>query len=158
MLVLLLHDSRWYIFVGILCQNFVESSISGVLILRNFFYCLQGNNHKRVGPRGTKAHWVNPFKFVLAVKKAIISIELAQGELSPIGLIPINFLTGFKAIISRDSAQGELRSIGFILSFFHWLQGNNIKRSNPMGTKDHWVDTYQFLLLTAGKWYQESRT
>ena len=25
-----------------------------------FIYCLQGNNIKRVGPRGTKAHWFNP--------------------------------------------------------------------------------------------------
>ena len=62
MFILLLHDSRWYIFVGILCQNFVESSISGGLIPCNFFsFC-----------------------------KAIITIELYLGSIRPIGLIYIN--------------------------------------------------------------------
>ena len=65
MFILLLHDSSLYIFVGVLCQHFVYLSqvhllqyIWGVSPYR-FFYCLKGNNHKIVGPRGTKAHWVN---------------------------------------------------------------------------------------------------
>ena len=111
-------------FVGVLCQNFsichnlIDSSISGRLISCDFFYCLQGNNHKRVVPSGTKAHWVNPYQFILAFWKEIISWESAQGSLSPIGLITSHFFTCYKAIISKESDQGALRPIGLIPSIF----------------------------------------
>ena len=65
-----------------------NSSIYVGLINSNVFYCIQGNNHKRFGPRGTKANWVDPYQFILDVWKAIISRELAQGILSLFGLIP----------------------------------------------------------------------
>ena len=61
-------------FVGVLCQhfichNFIDALISGGLIPHNFFYFLQGNNDKRVIPRGTKPYWVNPYQFILAFCK-----------------------------------------------------------------------------------------
>ena len=84
------------------------------LIPRMFLNCLQGNNIKRFYPRGTRAHWVNTRHIVFTDRKAIISRESSLGTLRPIGLIP---------------------SI-----FFHWLQGNNIKRVGPRGTKAHWVN------------------
>ena len=58
-----------------ICDKLIESSISGGLIHINLFYCLQGNNNKRVVPRGTNDHWVNPYKYILVVWKAIISRE-----------------------------------------------------------------------------------
>ena len=73
-------------------HKLIESSISGGLISRNLFYCLQGDKHKRFRPRGTNDHWVNPYQFILAVWKAIISKESSQWALSHIGLIPIIFL------------------------------------------------------------------
>ena len=110
----------WLFYVSIfsICHKFIDSIISGGLIPSHLFYCLQGNNNKRFVPRVNKAHWVNPYKFILAVCKAIISIELAQGSLSTIGLIP---------------------------SHFYWMQGKNIKRVGPRGTKSHWVNPWQFL-------------
>ena len=110
----------WVFYVRILsiCHKLIGSIISEGLIPRNLFYFLQGNNQKRVGPRGTKAHRVNPYKFILVIWKAIISRELYQGTLSPIGLIPSHFLTGRKAIISRDPDLGALRTIGLIPSMF----------------------------------------
>ena len=106
-------------FEGVSCQNFsichsfIDSSISGGLAPHNLFYCLQVNNHTRVGPRDTKAHWVNPQQFILAVWKAIIPRDLAIGTLSPIGLIH---------------------------SIFFCPQGNNIKRVGPRGTNAHYVE------------------
>ena len=84
----------WVFYVRILyiCHKFIDSSISGGLIPHHLFYFLQGDNHYRVVPRGTKAHWVNPYQFIFAVWKAIISRELSQGTLSPIRLIPSHFL------------------------------------------------------------------
>ena len=68
-------------FVGVLCNNVVY--LSQVHLLHYIwgvnpsqcFYCLQGNNQKIVGPRGKEAHWVNPYQYILAVWKAIISRE-----------------------------------------------------------------------------------
>ena len=136
--------------LGVLCQNFVY--LSQFHWLQNIwrvsplqlFYCLQGNNYKRVGPRGTNNHWVNPCQFILAVWKEIISRESAIGALSPIGLTHGNFFNGCKAIISRDPYQGALIPIVLIPSFFNCLKGNNIQIFVSRGTKSHWVDPYQF--------------
>ena len=135
-------------FCGVLCQNVVYFSQVNWLqyIWRvnpsQFFYCLQGNNHKRVGPRVTKACSGNPYKFILAFYKEIISIELYQGTLSPIGLIPDHFPTGYKAVISIESDRGSLRPILLIpIIYFRCLEGNNINRVGPRGIKSHWVNT-----------------
>ena len=142
----------WVFYIRILSifHNSVDPSISGGLIPRNLFYCPQGNNHKRFVPRVTKVHWVNPYQFILSVCNAIISRESSQGTISPIGLIPSHFFTSFKAIIPGESLQGELSPIGLIPSFFKWLQGDNIKRFGPRGTKVNWVNPYQFFYWPQG--------
>ena len=83
----------WVFYVRMLsiCHKFIDSNISGELILCNLFYCLQKNKQMRSGPRGTKAHWINPYEFILSVWKVIISRELAQSTLSTIGFIPSHF-------------------------------------------------------------------
>ena len=70
----------WGFYVRMLsiCQRFIDSSISGGLIPNNLFYFLQGNNNKRVFPRGTKAHWFNPYRFILSFRKAIISRDFPK--------------------------------------------------------------------------------
>ena len=110
----------FYVIMQSICHNFIDFIISRGLIPRNVFYFLQVNNHKRVGPRGTKYRWFNPYKFIFSVWKEIISRELDQGTLSPIGLIPGHF--------------------------FHWLQGNNINRVASRVTKDHCNNPYKFIL------------
>ena len=99
-----------------ICHKFIDSSISGGLIPCNLFYCLQGNNHDRVGPRGTKFHWINPYQFILAVWKAIISRELVKGTLSSIGLFPIDL-------------------------FCMYGKKLYINRVGPRYTKSHWVNS-----------------
>ena len=110
----------WVFYVRILsiCHNFIESSISGGLVPHDFSYCLQVNNHKRVGPRVTKAHWFNPCQFIISVWKAIISRESVIGTLCTIELTHGNFFTGYKTIISRESDQGALSPVGLIPSIF----------------------------------------
>ena len=78
---------------------------------------IQGNNIKIFGQRGTTENWVNS-QHSLTVCKAIITRESAQGSLSNIGLISSNIL--------------------------NLLQGNNMKRFVPRGTKAHYFNTYQF--------------
>ena len=95
-------------------HNFIDSRIFGELIFHNCFKYLQGKNNRILNPRGTKAHWINPYQFILAVWKEIISRESAIGTLSPIG-----------------STHGNV---------FYCMQGNNIKRVSPRGTKAHWVN------------------
>ena len=106
----------WVFYVRMLsiCHKFIDPSISGGLIPHICFGCLQVNNIKRVTPKGTKAHWVNPYKFILSVWKAIISRGLDQGTIIPIGLIPIIVFTGCKEIKSRESSQGALSPIELI--------------------------------------------
>ena len=84
----------WVFYIRILsiCHKFIDSNIYERFIPCGLCYCLQGNTHNRVVPRGTKAHLVNPYQFILAVWKAIISREPAQGIPSPIGSIPSIFL------------------------------------------------------------------
>ena len=121
-----------------ICHNFIDSSISGGLVPHNLFYCLQGNNHKRVGPRGTNYHCVDPYQFILVAWKAIISRESDIATLSTIGLTHGNVFTGWKAVISMESDLGALRTIMLIPTIFlNWLQGNNIKIVGPRGTKAH---------------------
>ena len=110
----------WVFYVRILSifHNFIDSSIFWGLVFHNLFYYLQGNNHKRVGPRGTKTHWINTYQFILAVWKEIISRESSIGTLITIGLTHGNIFTVCKEIISRESAQRELRPIVLIPSIF----------------------------------------
>ena len=111
----------FYVRMLSICYIFIDSIISGGLIPCRLFCCLQLNNNKKVVPRITKDRLFNPFKFILAVWKSIISRESAQGTLRPIGLIPSKFFTGCKAIISIESAQ--------------W------------GSKDNWVNLYHFFYV-----------
>ena len=108
----------FYVRILSIFHNFIDSRIFGVLVFHNLFYYLQGNNHKRVVPRGTNSHWINSYQFILAVWKEIISRESTIGTLITIGLTHGIFFTVCKAIISRDSAQGALRTIGLIPSIF----------------------------------------
>ena len=82
----------FYVRILSIFHNFIDSSIFGGLVFHNLFYYLQGKNHKRVGPRGTEYHWINPYQFILAVWKEIISRESAIGTLITIGLTHGNFL------------------------------------------------------------------
>ena len=128
--------------------------------------------------RVTKYHWVNLSLF-LTVCKAMISRESALGALRPIGLIPINFFTGYKKIISRESALGTLRPVGLIPSnfftgckaiisrylaqgalrhvvlipcnIFYCIKGNNLKRFGPRGTKSHWFHPWHFSFFIFNK-------
>ena len=100
----------FYIIILSICHKFIDFSISGGSIPRNLYHFLQGNNHKIVGSRGTKVHWINTYQFILSVCMAIIPRDSAQGLPSPIGLIPIHF---------------------------YCLQGNNIKRVVPRGANTH---------------------
>ena len=138
----------WVFYVRILsiCNNLIYYSISGGLIplqILNwlqennhkrvdprgtkahwvnpylFFYWLQGNNIKRFGPRVTKSHWINPEKLLFTGSKAIFSIDSVQGEIRSIGLNPSNLFFAYKAIITRDLYQRSLRPIGLIPSIFN---------------------------------------
>ena len=98
-LIMLLLDSSWYILCKVLSQQFVNSSqahwiqyIWKGLIPLNFFYFLQGNNHKRVVLWGTKAYWDNPYQLISAVWRPIISRESDQGAISPIEVITSHLL------------------------------------------------------------------
>ena len=53
----------WVFYVRILyiCHNLIDSSIYGGIIPRNYFYYLQGDDHKIFCPRGTKSQFVNPY-------------------------------------------------------------------------------------------------
>ena len=102
-----------YVSILSIFQNFIDSSIFGGLVFHYLFYYLQGKNHKRVVPRVNNAQWINPYRFILSVWKAMISRELAIGTLSPIGLTHGNF---------------------------YCLKVNNIIRVIPRGTKAHWVN------------------
>ena len=123
----------FYVIILSICHKFIDSSIYGGLIPRNFLNCMQGNNHKGVGTRGTNAHWVNPYQFILSIWKTILSRESDQGNLSHIGLIPSYFFTGCKEIISREPAQGALRLIRLIPIKFFTAHRAIISRESSLG-------------------------
>ena len=78
-------------FVGILCQNcFYLSQVHRLHYIwrfntLNLFYCMKGNNHKRVSPTITKAHWVITHQFIPADWKGKMSRDFYLGTLIPIG-------------------------------------------------------------------------
>ena len=115
----------WVFYVRMLsiCHKFIDSSIYGGSIPHIFLNCLQGNNLKRVVPKGTKYHWVNPYLFILSIWKAIISIESSEGTSKYHWVNPYPFFSGCKAIISRESAQWTLRPIGIVPINLFYLSG-----------------------------------
>ena len=117
------------------------------LISSDWFGWLHGNNIKIVIPKGTNAHWVHPWKcFWMTVRKYYQEIIL-KGVKGPLGWSLEICFTVLKEIITREFSKEEIRSIGLI-SWKTFLDARqNLKRVGPGGTKAHWVNPSQFLIL-----------